>query len=512
MTLPNSRSLRRSSPLVAVLLACLLVGITARADDGSLDRTFGEDGRVTTDFGGIDVVDAVAVQADGKVVVAGTTSGDENALLLVLARYTTEGALDQSFGNGGKIYASNQYFQTQVHGLTVRADGSIVVLTVGSPGPEGAYCMLFGYTANGAVDTSFGAGGEAVCVIDGYGFPSAISASRDGSMFVVGSVNGACGVVRLTATGATDFAFGDHGIAALPELGGGYYGVALTLQADGKLLVVGHTNSDVVIARLLPNGKFDSKFGAGGVSEFTFPGCPNGQAAVAFPGAVDVQPDGKVVVAGTLSVCDSSNPDAFVLKVTKKGNPDASFGTGGAMSRDIRGWQDFPSFVKAQRDGRIVVAGNALVEGTGPSFGIMRVSATGTLDETFGTGGVAGSIFASDLGVPYVAARGPNGSVVMAASPAGDFVVERYENTVLPPDISRVRVEGSQLFVEGRFFDRGSVVTVNGQRFEATYDTKRPGRVLRSSGALGATPAGQSVRIGVIGSDGVASLPHTFRR
>jgi uncharacterized delta-60 repeat protein len=91
--------------VAALIVGLLLSAVPAFADAGNLDRSFDKDGRVTTDLGGYDIVTGLALQPDGKIVAAGDSNGafGNNTTGLALARYNQDGTLDRSFGEKGRV-------------------------------------------------------------------------------------------------------------------------------------------------------------------------------------------------------------------------------------------------------------------------------------------------------------------------------------------------------------------------------------------------------------------------
>jgi uncharacterized delta-60 repeat protein len=224
--------------------------------DGSPDSSFSDDGKVTTDLGGSDYGQSVAIQSDGTIVVAGGSDGDNFAL----ARYHANGSLDTSLSGDGTV-------RTGLGGQTgraaaIQADGSIVVVGAINIVPTVEYefphddLALTRYTADGALDASFGAGG------------------------------------RQT----TDFGFG----YAANDIG-----TAVAIQADGKIVVAGWSSlvdwvffsgRDFAVARYNTNGSPDTSFGVDGRLTSGF--FDVYYDADDFIQGVAIQPDGKIVVAG----------------------------------------------------------------------------------------------------------------------------------------------------------------------------------------------------------------------
>ena len=249
--------------------------------DGTLDRSFGG-GIVLTDIRGHETISAVVVQDDGKIVAAGGTARPRTVPSedLALARYNPDGSLDTSFGGGGTVFTDFGGIEVAAD-IALQADGKIVVAGGGG---------LVRYNAYGTLDTSFGFGGRVVSEFP----PSALAIQPDGKIVAALGRSGDLPVARYLSDGRPDPAFAPS--AALPgllpvDIGG--IASDLALQANGKILVLGNTaaGGDFVIARFLPSGIVDARFGQRGKA-FTDLGGDDSAESVALA------PDGKVVAAG----------------------------------------------------------------------------------------------------------------------------------------------------------------------------------------------------------------------
>ena len=308
-------------------------------NNGLLDTTFGSRGKRKIDFGGEDErAFAAALQADGKIVVV----GDSHVQQVAITRLNANGALDTTFSADGKKLFS--------WGVVSRATGVIVLssgklLLGGFSGPEGGNIQAARLNANGALDTTFGTGGIATVDLGGTEFGNAMARQANGRLLIAGRSDVAGGVVvRLRTTGLLD-----------PDFNGGHVSIpgavtlnAVFVQPDRRIVVAGNTVGleKMTVARLLPNGTPDGGFGTNGVVTIDF-----GTLADIVGGAV-LQPDGKIVVAGY----SQSDEDVAVVRLNANGSLDATFGTAGKAKVDF-GVATFGNAVALQKNGRIVVAG-----------------------------------------------------------------------------------------------------------------------------------------------------------
>ena len=311
----------------------------AAADPGRLDPGFGTGGKTTTSFAG-DAGASAAVLQNGKVVAAGfAVTGATTDF--ALTRYRTNGTLDPTFGNHGRV----------------------------------------------TTDIAGGAGDQA----------TALAVQADGKLVAAGLTSGAAGqdfaLVRYWPNGAVDRSFGDHGRVTTDFAGGADAAHALVVQADGKLVAAGSasfgTDLDFAIARYNRNGTPDLSFGIGGRATIDIAGAFDEARALVIQG-------GKLVAAGFTFTGDAATGDFALARFTAAGRPDGTFGTGGRVTTDFAGGFDDAGALVVQ-GGKLVAAGGATT-GSGPDFALARYDDYGSLDPTFGTGGKVTTDFAPVFG------------------------------------------------------------------------------------------------------------------
>src|SRR5262245_15010196 len=187
MNMPFASYRKARVPLARKVLALALAGLIimpnqGRAAAGDLDMSFGTGGKVTTDFGGHDAALAVALQTDGKIVAAGLASviGSED---FALARDNGAGALDVSFGTGGKVTTDFAGDLDQALAVAVQTDGKIVAAGLAFVSGIGENFALARYNMDGSLDMSFGTGGKVTTDFAGsFGAASAVALQTDGKI------------------------------------------------------------------------------------------------------------------------------------------------------------------------------------------------------------------------------------------------------------------------------------------------------------------------------------------
>jgi uncharacterized delta-60 repeat protein len=354
--------------------------LTRYNGDGSLDTTFGTGGKVTTDFAsGADGATAVALQGDGGIVVAGHAQQGASSVFAV-ARYHSDGSLDDGFGAGGKVTIAFADFDAGAHAVAVEPDGKIVAAGYAWNGSDSDFALLR-LDASGALDTAgFGNGsGKVTTDVDSHADQlRAIALQPDGRIVVVGSVDtGAAGgrsdfaLARYDADGSLDASFGNGGKVIVDLAGGSDIAEAVAIQAaDGKIVAAGHAfngvDTDFALVRVDAAGSPDAAFGSGGEAMLDFAGGADLARALA------VRPDGTLLVAGHSTA--GADADFAIACFDAMGRPDASFGSSGKVTVDFAGGDDHAQAVDTQSsDRKIVVTGHA-VTGTGEDFAVARLN------------------------------------------------------------------------------------------------------------------------------------------
>ncbi len=420
---------------------------------GTLDDTFGlSQGIVVTDFGGTDLANAMAVQPDGKIVVAGytTVNGDKD---FALARYHPDGSPDAGFGTDGKVTISfgPPSSDDLVYAVALQRDGRIVVagsstllLASGSTGTGGSDFALARYYPDGSLDGSFGAGGKVTTDFNGGDDVAyALAIEEDGKIVAVGyasnGVNTDFALARYSADGSLDPSFDTDGrvTTAIGAGDDGARAVALqqTLQNSGpvvRIVVAGSAAGqagglDFALARYHLDGSLDTGFGASGIVSTDF---GTGQSAVQDTAyALALQFDGKIVLAGSSN--RNGGEDFAVARYTAGGSLDTGFDTDGKVTTTVSAGEDLARGVAVQVDGKIVAAGFSTDSGGNQHFALARYLSDGGLDADFGPGGTAITAVSPGGDAAYALALQPDGRIVAAGTAMGpngnfDFALVRY--------------------------------------------------------------------------------------
>lgn len=356
--------------------------------DGSLDTTFGFGGKVVTSMGSNDIARAVAIQADGKIV-AGGSSEIGNADQFALTRYNPDGSLDASFGNHGTVTAAAGALLSDMYALKIQPDGKIVAAGAGLDSPGKSRFTLLRFNTDGTLDTTFGLSGKVT------------------TSFVIGNFE------RAQAAG---------------------------IAADGKIVAAGFTElfdpepaGDFATARYNTNGSLGLSFGSLGRTTADV-----GGGSIDLADAIAIQPDGKILVAGGAglggfpdSIFGAAPVNSFValVRLNTNGTLDSSFGEGGVVVSEVGTFEDFATAIALQSDGKIIVTGGSLDETY--QFFALRYNADGSVDTSYGDDGASVLDFGSGTNeIPYAVTLDSQGRALLAGDVGGYFGVVRLQGDV----------------------------------------------------------------------------------
>jgi uncharacterized delta-60 repeat protein len=428
------------------------------ANPGDLDITFGTNGLTYTDIGTStgDKAYSVLVQSDQKIVVVGSSNnGFDNDF--AVARYDSFGILDADFSYDGKQTTAIGSGDDVANDVGIQSDGKIVVAGSAFNGTDDDFALAR-YTITGTLDTTFGVNGVITTTLSaGDDVAKGLAVQPDDKIVVVGTANEDFAVVRYSSEGDLDtgsFGGGD-GIVLTDFFGALDAANDIAIQTDdGKLVVAGFSDigasEGFAVARYLRDGSLDNTFAGTGKVTTDFSGNSIDQAY-----SVDIQTDGKIVLAGFINRGGVGASDDFALtRYNTNGSPDTTFGTDGKIVTPIGSNDDQAYSVAIQPTGKIVVAGfSDNGAPTQQDFSLARYTITGTLDTTLGATGV----ITTDLGTintvnesadqAYAVAVQADNKIIVAGftdHPAGNdnFAVVRYESPNTPPTVAKVNKTG----------------------------------------------------------------------
>ena len=316
-----------ASALAGTAVRASVAGASA---PGSLDSAFGSGGASLVPFGSWIAAAAVAVQPDGKIVTAGQAELN-GTMYIVSTRMTSGGQLDPTYGHRGLV-AVDIYGGAGVDSgdaLALQPDGKILIAATGHNGTWGQLAFAaVRLNPNGSQDATFGHHGVALAAIGASAMANGVAIQHDGKIVLAGTANTGHNVfaaARFNANGTLDPSFGDQGTTTLSPTGGAW---GLVIQGDGKLVLAGqgdYSNPSVqnaqqfMAARLNTDGTLDPTFGSGGIDAI-----PVGASALGY--GVAKQADGKLVLSGIAWTSTTVNA---VVRLNSDGSLDSSYGQGG---------------------------------------------------------------------------------------------------------------------------------------------------------------------------------------
>jgi len=421
----------RAARLGFLAAALLVLPATRARGAGELDLGFGTNGLAVTVAA--TVARALLVQPDGKLIAAGSAEGSGNPMLAV-TRWTANGVLDASFGSEGIVITTFSGVNDVARAVALQPDGRVVV----AGGSANAFALAR-FRASGAVDGSFGFGGQVTTNVGRTAQANALVVQPDGKLVAAGVTDNGTGgqfvLVRYMPNGALDETFGSGG-AVTTAIGSDDAARALVLEPNGRLVAAGVTRrggaSNFALVRYLPDGTLDAGFGPGGVVTTDLSGDDAATHLV-------LEPDGKLVAAGVSRRGGAG--DFALVRYNRDGTLDGTFGAGGATTTDFGG-DDVATGLLLTPAGDVVAVGSTTA-GTGGSFALAQYTAAGILDAAFGTGGTMTTNFSAGHDQANAGAAQANGNIVVAGQSGTELALARYigNPAPAPPSLTAVEAE-----------------------------------------------------------------------
>jgi uncharacterized delta-60 repeat protein len=380
--------MRRLIAAAIVAVALLAVAAAAYAAAGALDPSFSVDGKATTDISARgDFAAAVAVQTDGKIVVAGSAAYDTTDPKWALTRYNADGTIDMPFGGGdGKVITNFTGGEDAVYGLAIQPDGKIVAAGDAGLRTGNSKFAVARYNDDGTLDTSFGDDGKVTTSFSSGDDPvSSLLLQPTDEIVVVGGAaqnhaNPKVAVARYLSDGSLDPSFSSDGKVMTDVSTAKDYGNAVVLQSDGKIVVgglaaVSGSRASFELIRYGGDGSLDSSFSGNGKLTTNFTARDDSVQGVVVRSDLDI-------VAGGIAGSGGSNAKFALAYYQPDGTLDTSFGGGdGKVTTDITGGYDAAWDLVIQPDDKVVAGGEA--SGSGGRFAAARYLTDGALDPAF---------------------------------------------------------------------------------------------------------------------------------
>ena len=412
-----------------ISVAALITTHVALAQYGTLDVTFDDDGKVSTEFGSYkSAVRSLALQLDGKIIAAGSTYNNGSYHRFAVARYNNDGSLDTSFGTEGRVVGDFPEEKMAITSVFVQPDGKIIGSGIIYNQYFDSEFMMVRFNADGSIDSGFGNNGM---VSEGSLTINSVKMQPDGKIVAAGFNYSQTGsqrdiaVLRFNTDGTIDTSFAQNGYF-ITSVGVRDYANSLSILPDGKIVIGGAifngNHSDFCVIRLLPDGSPDPDFGLNGIASYDYD--ENDEIT-----SICLQPDGKLVFSGFTG--DDDNEYLYaVMRINEDGSVDHGFGDDGLVTGE---GGSMAKKVEVEPSGKILVAG-AYGGGNNKTASMLRFNHDGTLDPEFGENGLITTTFSSSCQANAVVLQ-PDGKILLggeAGSTGGtynpDFALMRYHS------------------------------------------------------------------------------------
>lgn len=434
------RTRRTLTCLFGLLLGTLPAAL---AQPGTLDPSFNSNGYVVQPVNTLDVVQKILVQDDGRILTIGMSWDASYVARAYVFRYLPDGTPDADFATNG-VFSYEMDFEALLYSGIITDEGKI--LLVGATTDYQTYRMLLiQLNADGTPDDGFGTNGVATQSVSLVG-PNAedmlydVTQDADGNILVCGSSYDLNYVrrpvvVRFTASGALDTAFGVDGVATIPVMNVGASAFkCVHVQPDGRIVASGFFGETelwytLLLVRFNADGSLDDSFSDDGIVRHSYGNVDDEAEDFQFTA------DGSIVVAGKTVTADYDY-SALLMKFTADGEVDGSFGNAGAVVEDLAAF-DYAWNLALEPDGRIVMAGTS---GIGPPNGfdlaVWKYLPDGTRDAAFGTNGLAQPVIPDYYAMIYGLALQADGRILIggqARTPINEnfFFIARLQNEII---------------------------------------------------------------------------------
>lgn len=460
----------RKTVLVFCVVSLLAVGSGVRGAPGDLDTTFSGDGRtmvdvgfaVTGESGRHDYAQGVAIQPDGKIVLAGATAvhpaNSASADDWAIVRLLRDGTPDATFGEDGIVTTNLGNVYEAAEDLVIQPDGKIVAVGQMHGSPDATVAIR--YTSDGELDPGFGDGGIFTHSLPGSDFGHAVALHEDG-IVIVGRYDGIGGydsfVMRLTSDGELDSdpttGFAEGGVFT-SNVGAHDWAHDVAVQDDGMIVVAGTFNwggsvsgADFYVLRLNANGTPDddsdgTDFGEAGLATVDWDQRDN------YANAVAIDATGRIYAGGSTTPADAPR-DMAIAAFTPDGELDPTWSGDGKIVTDFSGLSDDGVYgLAVASDDKLLAASWS----NGEAFKVARYLTNGKLDAGFGgDGSVARKASETSGGMARAVATYPNGRIVVAGSATkgggDDFAVIRLRVDKDPSETTVTVEKGAKKIV-----------------------------------------------------------------
>jgi len=442
------------------------------AQPGSLDLSFGTSGIVLTNIGiSDDWGRASALQVDGKIIIVGSSKNNDLTNDFILIRYNNDGSIDSDFGVNGLVNTSFGLFDDVANAISIQTDGKIIVAGHSYNGTNNDIAIAR-YNTDGSLDITFDNDGKTITSIgNGPESAQALMIQNDGKIVVTGyaynGFNYDFALVRYNIDGSLDSTFDTDG-KVVSHLGiGSDRGLAIAQQSDNKIVIggysIGANFSDFALLRYNPNGSLDSTFDNDG-KVLTRIGNFND---IIY--GIAIQSDGKIIAAGVTDsgTTNSTYNNFAIIRYNINGSLDSTFATNGIASIDFANNNDIAKSVAIQNDNKIIIAGTSYNIESINDFALLRLNSNGTIDNTFGNNGKVTSVLTnSDSETANTVLLQNDGKIILTGGSYSFntdnyvFAIARYNNDIFL-DLDHIKMKTFNVEISKNPFTEAAVIKSN---------------------------------------------------
>ncbi|GGF06373.1 T9SS type A sorting domain-containing protein [Flavobacterium limi] len=410
-----------------LLFFILINSILYSQTDGSLDTSFGTNGRVFTDLSASsnDYMQDGIQLPDNKILVAGYTTlkGLDNVVL----KYLPNGTLDVSFGTNGISIIEFGSDKSQIRKIATQSDGKIII--AGRSGSLTSYATVARLNSDGTLDTTFGTNGIVTKISGTESDIQSLHILPDNKIIVVGYVlndNSDIQVIKLNADGSFDTNFGINGVAVIDFDSLSQRAFCSVMNGEKILIggVVSNPTESSLLLQLNSNGSIDTTFGTNGYSSIQFGANPNDY----YDRFLTVKVFQNKIYAVGSRAKDYFNYNINLSRFTIDGLLDTSFSDDGKLLIDTNNEKDFVQDLNILNDNSILLAGVSLASNSNKGF-LMKLNANGSYKTNFGSAGVVTNM--NFIEVQKVIVNQNNIIVVGTTTYPSNVALAKYNNANL---------------------------------------------------------------------------------
>jgi uncharacterized delta-60 repeat protein len=336
--------------------------VSRNNNDGKEDISFDINGRLVAPGCNIENgAGALAIQNDNKIIIGGSYDSsyfNNSFRLFRLIRYLENGNLDESFGNAGRV-GTWFYYNDIVNSIALQPDGKIIAAgQTTTPSTNIHAFALARYNTDGSLDNSFDGDGKVITNVGGYNGANSVKIQQDGKIIAAGTTDNNFAIIRYNINGSLDVSFDSDGIAITDFGSDGYESATdIAIQKDGKILAAGKTrisntnNYEFALSRYNIDGSLDITFGSSGK-------VLTGIISTGGTQSLVIQKDGKIIVAGVGLAINNSSPDILSIRYNNNGSIDSTFGESGVLITDFGG-NGYKVSAVIQNESKLVIAGTS---------------------------------------------------------------------------------------------------------------------------------------------------------